>query len=174
MKAVLLFVSAFLISMTSSANQLTGPAWVCDLDANVEGFSAGFILNVTEIEGYGEIVCSRPADQMYVTVPVMVKLGGVGFGFGISKVKDMQVYTLNVGVTDPADMLGKFNAGLEADFTFIAGGAGVQVGVKGNNGLSFDVGVSAKQAEGLHLKAGGFAMTVKQVGEAYYTPWAQN
>jgi hypothetical protein len=172
MKFLVTIIGALFMAQAALAdNSATGPAWTCKLDADVSGFSAGFILNVTDIHGNGNIVCSRPEDQMNVTVPVVVKLGGVGFGFGISKVTDMKVFTLNVGVTDPEDMLGEFNAGLEANFTFLKGGAGVQVGVKGNNGLALDVGLTTKKAKGLHITAGGFAMSVEASGDPIVTPW---
>jgi hypothetical protein len=172
MKFLISIIGALCMAQVALADStVTGPAWACRLDADVSGFSAGFILNVTDIHGQGYIVCSRPEDQMNVTVPVNVKLGGVGFGFGISKVTDMKVFTLNVGVTDPADMLGEFNAGLEANFTFIKGGAGVQVGVKGNNGLALDVGLTTKKANGLHITAGGFAIAVEAAGDPVYSPW---
>jgi hypothetical protein len=174
MKKLFFIVIAACLSSTAFAKDVTGPAWLCSLDAEVSGFSAGFIINVTKIDGGGVLRCTRPEDKMLVNVPVTVKLGGLGFGFGISKVESMKVGTLNVGVTDPTDMLGEFNAGLEADFTFVSGGAGVQVGVKGANGLAFDVGVMAKKADGLHVKAGGFVLVVEQDGEATYAPWDEN
>lgn len=171
MKHLILSLIAVSFAAVAQADNLTGPAWVCGLEAKASGVSIGLFFNVTDISGAGEIKCSRPEDQMNVTVPVSIKLGGLGLGLGFSKIEELKVYTLNVGVADPSDMLGEFNAGLEAAFTVIEAGAGVMVGVQADNGLAFEVGVVGKKAKGLNVKVGGFALQIEQSGDAVYTPW---
>lgn len=171
MKKLLLSLIAVSFAAVAQADDVTGPAWVCGLEADAEGVSIGLFFNITDIRGEGFIKCSRPEDQMNVTVPVSIKIGGLGLGLGFSKIKELKVYSLNVGVTDPADMLGEFNAGLEAEATIIKAGAGVQIGLQGDNGLAFDVSVVGKKAKGLNVKVGGFVLDIDQTGEAVYTPW---
>ncbi len=171
MKKLILSLIALTITTAAHGEELTGPAWVCGLEAQASGVSVGLFFNITDIKGEGTLKCSRPADQMNVIVPVSIKIGGLGLGLGFSKVEELNVYTFNVGVTDPADMLGEFNAGIEADATVIAGGAGVMIGVQADNGLALDLSVTSKKAKGLNLKVGGFALLVEQSGDAIYVPW---
>ncbi|MCC6137035.1 MAG: hypothetical protein IT287_00250 [Bdellovibrionaceae bacterium] len=173
MKQLILSLIAVSFAAVAHADNLTGPAWVCSLEANASGVSVGLFFNVTDVKGEGEIKCSRPEDKMNVTVPVAIQLGGLGFGLGFSKIKELKVYTLNVGVADPSDMLGEFNAGLEAAVTVVEAGAGVMVGVQADSGLAFDLGVVGQKAKGLNIKVGGFVLEIDQIGEAVYTPWVE-
>lgn len=170
MKKLILSLITLGFATVASAD-LTGPAWVCQLDAKASGVSVGLGFNITDIKGNGAIKCSRPEDQMNVTVPVSIEIGGLGLGLGFSKIKNLKVASLNVGVTDPSDMLGEFNAGLEASATVIEAGAGVMLGVQGDNGFAFDVSVVGQKAKGLNIKVGGFVLLIEQAGEAIYTPW---
>lgn len=171
MKQLILSLIAVSFAAVAQADQLTGPAWVCGLDAEASGVSVGLFFNITDIKGEGVITCSRPADQKNVIVPVAIKIGGLGLGLGFSKIEQLEVYSLNVGVADPSDMLGEFNAGLEANATVIAGGAGVMVGVQAANGLALDLSVVGNKANGLNVKVGGFVLTIEQTGEAIVTDW---
>jgi len=168
-KFVATILGTILLTVAAQANDVTGPLWTCGLDSNASGMSVGLFINVTKVEGQGVLVCNR-LDNTTLTMPVDVKIGGLGLGFGVSKIEDLQIYSLNVGVTDPSDMLGKFTAGVNAGVQFIEGGAGFQVSVEGGDGLAFDVGVVAQQAQGLQVKAEGFALTITKAGEAVITP----
>lgn len=131
-----------------------GPAWVCNISGEMDGFSASLGLNVTYIKGVGVVSC-RSIDGARKEVPVRLKIVGVGVGLGFTDFDNIRVGTANIGVADgPNALVGTYSVGPSAGVTLINAGldVGAAIEVSREGGLSFEVGFMGKDARGLEAK----------------------
>jgi hypothetical protein len=145
-----------LVSLIGFAAQadVAGPAWTCHLNGTLEGKSLGIVLDITHIEGAGNIHCDA-ANGVGRDVPVKLRLTGVGLGLGFTDFDALEVAAINIGVADgPEALVGTYSVGPAAGVTLIEAGfqVGAAIKVAKEGGLSFEVGFLGAKAQGLEAK----------------------
>lgn len=149
MSLTVLFAS-LMSAQTASADNASGPLWTCQIETELEGFEAGFIVVVKSLEGEGEMRCQSIDGAYHKTFPIRMEITGAGLGFGVSLPKNLHFLTGDVGVTDPGYLYGKYNGGLSADGTLVDIGGTVGLGVAfSKRGASVRGVLAGGEADGL-------------------------
>jgi len=129
------------------------PLWGCHVEATLSGHSTGVVLSVTDVEGTGTIKCVS-TDGLTEEIPVALRLKGVGLGFGYADYTGVEVASADIGVANPEAIVGSYSVGPAAGFTLINAGLDVGVALKCSQGegLSFELALLGRRAEGLEAK----------------------
>ncbi len=166
MKKVLITATALLAlslgSSTAHADPVSGLTWTCQIEADLEGFEAGFIIVVKSFEGTGEMRCQSVTGDYYKTFPIAIEIKGAGLGFGVSIPNNLKFITGDIGIAHPGYLYGQYSAGLAADGTLIDVGGSVGLNLAlSKKGASLRAMLIAGNSEGLLGAVTGSIVTIR-------------
>lgn len=160
--AAMTLIALSLAFVPAHADQVAGVAWTCQIEADLEGFEAGFIVVVKSFEGTGEMRCQSLTGQYYKTFPVSINIKGAGLGFGVSIPNNLKFITGDIGVAHPGYLYGQYSAGVSADGTFIDVGGSVGLNLAlSKKGVSARAVVIGGDSEGLLGAVTGSVVSIR-------------
>lgn len=134
----------------AQADQVAGVAWTCQIQADLDGFQAGFLVVVKSFEGEGEMRCQSMTGEYYRTFPIAISIKGAGVGFGVSIPNNLRFITGDIGVANPGYLYGQYSAGISADGTLIDIGGSVGLNISlSKKGASMRGVLVSSDSEGL-------------------------
>lgn len=122
----------------------SGPAWGCQIDANLHGRQRGLVIAYKILEGVGTMRCASVSGEELREFPVRMRLEGAGLGFGWGNLRNQNFLTGSIGVTEPGYMYGKYQGQLNADATV--------VNVNGTAGIGLEFSKNSGGMRGLAVK----------------------
>lgn len=139
-----------------------GVAWTCQIEADLEGFEAGFFIVVKSFQGTGEMRCQSVTGGYYKTFPIAMEIKGAGLGFGVSIPNNLKFITGDIGVAHPGYLYGQYSAGLSADGTLIDVGGSVGLNLAlSKKGASLRAVLIAGDSEGLLGAVTGSVVSIR-------------
>lgn len=148
--ALSLLVAVTAKSQMAAADQVAGPLWSCQIEADLQGFEVGVFIAVKSLEGEGKMKCKSVTGDVHKTFPIYMEIKGAGLGFGYSEPKNLKFLTGDIGVTNPHYLYGRYGGGLSADGTLVDMGGTVGLGVSfSKRGAAVRGVLAGGDAEGL-------------------------
>ncbi len=138
-------------------------AWQCNLEGNIDGYDAGFIISVGYLKGEAHLDCTSINGDT-VTKKVMLKMVALGFGYDLARITNVDVKAFNVGVSDPGQMTRQFRVSISAGATLFNLGYEPDLSLQlSNGGVAFELGLFSKEAIGLGAHIRRNILTISEI-----------
>lgn len=162
-RCIILLGIGFFLNIEAQSNDLKysedeseiSHAWSCDIQGEMNGFRVGFGWGIQGMKGEGEVICTSYATAETESYPVKLRMVGFGPTFEFSKIKNIHVLGIGIGVSSPEALLQSFSVGPSAGVSLIDHGiyvdAAISLSARGR--LSFDLGLQGQEIRGIGVHA---------------------